>query len=91
MYSIEILLKNSPMPLSIQRKTAETAAAVYGEVISAMQTGGNDRLLEFTCERQSDKKIAFFVSQVVGVQTYEKSGTPAAGKAAGFAAILDRE
>jgi hypothetical protein len=42
-------------------------------------------ILELTCEQQTYKKAALFVSDIAAVQTYNKSSTQATGRAAGFA------
>ena len=84
MYVIEILLKNTAMPLSVQRKTVEEATTVYQQVLAAMQS--NDRsLLELACDRQPEKKIAVMTDLIVATQMYEKSGAAASGKTPGFA------
>jgi DNA-binding FadR family transcriptional regulator len=83
MYVIEILLKNTAMPLSV-RKTVEEATTVYQQVLAAMQS--NDRsLLELACDRQPEKKIAVMTDLIVATQMYEKSGAAASGKTPGFA------
>ncbi len=50
MYVIEILLKNTAMPMSVQRKTVEEATTVYQQVLEAMKSGDRN-LLELTCDR----------------------------------------
>ncbi|PSB54381.1 hypothetical protein [Chamaesiphon polymorphus] len=86
MYVIEILLKNTAMPMSVQRKTAEEATTVYQQVLEAMKAG-NPSLLELTCERQPEKKIAVATDSIVAAQMYEKSGAAASGKTPGFVAF----
>jgi hypothetical protein len=86
MYVIEILLKNTAMPMSVQRKTVEEATTVYQQVLAAM--GSSERsLLELSCDRQPEKKIAVMTDLIVAAQMYEKSGGAAAGKTTGFAAF----
>jgi hypothetical protein len=86
MYIIEILLKNTAMPMSVQRKTVEEANTVYQQVLAAMQS--NDRsLLELSCDRQPEKKIAVMTDLIVAAQMYEKSGAAASGKTPGFMAF----
>jgi hypothetical protein len=83
MYVIEILLKNTAMPMSVQRKTVEEATTVYQQVLAAM--GSTERaLLELSCDRQPEKKIAVMTDLIVAAQIYEKSGGAAAGKTTGF-------
>ena len=87
MYVIEILLKNTAMPMSVQRKTVEEATTVYQQVLAAM--GSSERgLLELSCDRQPEKKIAVMTDLIVAAQMYEKSGGAAAGKTTGFASFI---
>ncbi len=88
MYVIEILLKNTAMPMSVQRKTVEEATAVYQQVLEA--TKSNDRsLLELACDRQPEKQIAVMTEAIVAAQMYEKSGAAASGKTPGFVAFTE--
>jgi hypothetical protein len=86
MYVIEILLKNTPMPMSVQRKTVEEATTVYQQVLAAINSA-SPKLLELTCDRQPEKKIAVATESIVGTQMYEKSGAAASGKTPGFVAF----
>jgi hypothetical protein len=38
MFTIDLTLKYTPMPLSVQRKSAEEAEATYQEIIKAMRS-----------------------------------------------------
>lgn len=88
MFIIDVFLKRSPMPLSVQRKTLEDAEAVYRQVLEAMQTG-NPQILELSCEQVPDKTVSFLSSEVCAVQKSQKSSTAtASGRAPGFAAAL---
>ena len=74
MYSIELTIKLSPMPLVVQRKEHGDAQKLYSEVIDFIQNG-NQRLLELTCEKVQDKKITVLVSEISAVQIYEKTSS----------------
>lgn len=88
MYIIDISLKLTPMPMSVQRKSAEDAEAVYEQVLEAMRSG-SPQILELTCEQVPDKKVSLLSSEICAVQVYQKSSTAAAsGRAPGFAAVL---
>ncbi|MGG6267665.1 hypothetical protein ACQ4M3_11595 [Leptolyngbya sp. AN03gr2] len=82
MYILELTLKGNPLGLSFLRKSAEAAEATFQEITTAMKGGGG--LLEFTCDRQTDKKIAVFADNIAAVQMYEKSSAAASGRPAGF-------
>ena len=84
MHIIEISLKFTPMPMSVQRKEAEDAEAVYKQVLEAINTG-SPSVLELNCEHQTEKKLALLTSEIAAVQTYEKSGATTGGKRPGFA------
>lgn len=87
MYVIDVTLKNSPITLSVQRKTEEDAKAVYQQVLEAIRSG-NSGTLELTCEQQIGKTVAVLVSEIAAVQMTEKSGTAtASGRPPGFFTI----
>jgi hypothetical protein len=86
MYSIDITLKLSPIPISVQRKEEEGAEALYQTIINAMRSP-NPELLELTCEKQTDKKVAIFSDQISAVIISQKSGAASTGRAPGFVAL----
>jgi hypothetical protein len=88
MYVIELVLRNVAMPVSVQRKEAADAEKLYQEVLAAVKANQSGHLIELTCEQQTEKKSAVWVSDVAAVQTYSKSGAPASGRATGFASAL---
>ena len=83
MYSIEIAIKLSPLPLIVQRKDHGEAKRLYSEIIEVIQNG-NQRLLELTCEKVEDKKITVLVSEIIAVQIYEKTSSSGTSKRPGF-------
>ncbi|MBE9040416.1 hypothetical protein IQ235_06390 [Oscillatoriales cyanobacterium LEGE 11467] len=87
MFTIDVMLKLAPLPLSVQRKTEEDASALYGQIHEAMKSG-TPQLLELTCDRQPEKKICVLTSEVCAVQISEKSGGATSGKQPGFFAAL---
>jgi DNA-binding FadR family transcriptional regulator len=88
MYVIEILLKNTAMPMSVQRKTIEEATTIYQQVLAAMRSH-DPSLLELACDRQPEKKIAVMTDSIVAAQIYEKSGAAASGKTPGFVSFVE--
>jgi len=82
-YSIELTIKLSPLPLIVQRKEHGGAKRLYSEVTDAMQKG-NQRFLELTCEKVEDKKITVLVSEIIAVQIYEKTSSSGSSKRPGF-------
>ena len=83
MYSIELTIKLSPLPLIVQRKEHRDAQRLYSEVRDSIQKG-NQRLLELTCEKVEDKKITVLVSEIIAVQMYEKTSSSGSSKRPGF-------
>jgi len=82
-YCIELALKLSPFPLSVQRKELRNAQNLYKEIKSAIENG-QPRILEISCEKLENKKIAVLVSEILAVQMYEKTAAAAGSKRPGF-------
>ena len=85
MYSLEISLRYSPFPLSIQKKNYEDVKRIYNEIKDLMQ--GNDQnsnLIELSCEKVQDKLITVLSKEVIAVQIYEKSAIAGGSKRPGF-------
>ena len=83
MYVIELALKLSPLPLSVQRKQLGDAKALYQKVRQCMEKE-HPRLLELTCEKVEDKKVTVLVADVLAVQIYEKTAASGGSKRPGF-------
>ncbi len=83
MYSLELTIKLSPLPLIVQRKEHGDAKRLYSEVIDTIQKG-NQRILELTCEKVEDKRITVLVSEIIAVQIYEKTSSSGSSKRPGF-------
>ena len=91
MYIVDITLKNTPASLSVQRNELDSAQATYQDVLNALQNG--DRaVVELTCDRQPEKKIAVLVEQISAIQIAEKSGSgTSSGRAPGFFALTESD
>ncbi len=83
MYVIELALKLSPFPLSVQRKDLDDAKALYQNVRQCMEKG-HPRLLELKCEKVEDKKVTVLVVELLAVQMYEKTAASVGSKRPGF-------
>jgi hypothetical protein len=89
MFIIEITLKNTPLSLSVQRKSSEDAEAAYQKVLTAIQAGGHE-ILQLTCDQQTEKKIGILSSEISAVQISVKSGSSSSsGKPPGFFAMVE--
>lgn len=90
MFMIDIVLKNTPSILSVQRKTVEDAETVYKEVVEAVKGGGTP-FMELTCEKETGKRVTFAVSEVVAIQVADKSSASPSGRPPGFFAMSAAE
>ncbi|MEM9266609.1 MAG: hypothetical protein AAGA46_13900 [Cyanobacteria bacterium P01_F01_bin.13] len=89
MYIVELSLKHTALPMSVQKKTQEAADEAYSTVLNALKTG-QPVILELSCDKQEGKKLSVLVSELAAVQVYEKSGgASSSGKAAGFFAMAN--
>lgn len=89
MFIIDVTLKNTPVALSVQRKTEEDAKTLYHQILEAMQSG-SPKILELTCEQQVGKTVGILVGEISAVQMSEKSSTAAAsGRPPGFFALAE--
>jgi hypothetical protein len=83
MYVVELSLRLTPMPVSVQRKELEAAQGLYEEVGRAIESG-EPKLLELHCEKDPHKRIRLLTAEVVAVQMFEKSTIGGSGKRPGF-------
>jgi hypothetical protein len=88
MFTIDLTLKNTPIPLSVQRKSAEEAEATYQEILKAMSSE-SPKLLQLSCDHQADKKIGVLSNQIGAVMVSQKSGAAGAGRTPGFFALAE--
>ena len=86
MYSIDVTFKLSPLPVSVQRKEQADADALYVTLINAMRSS-DPQVIELTCEKQTEKKVAITSDQICAVIISQKDGGAATGKVPGFAAF----
>ena len=85
MYSLEISLRYSPFPLSIQKKDYQDVKRTYDEIKDFMSGNNqNSPLIELSCEKVQDKLITVLAKEVISVQIYEKSAAAAGSKRPGF-------
>ncbi len=85
MFMIDVTLKNTPVSLSVQKKSADDAEALYQTLVAAMKSG-DAAVLEMTCDQQPGKKVSVVGSELAAVQISEKSSTStASGRPPGFA------
>ena len=84
MFTIELTLKHTAMPLSVQKKEQGEAEALYNSLTENLRNGSG-QLVEVTCDQQPHKRISVLASEIAAVQMFEKSGTAtASGRPPGF-------
>lgn len=88
MFGIDIIVKYTPTPLSVQRKSVEDAETIYKEVLEVIRSG-NPELLELACEKMPEKKIAIKTSEISAVQISQKSGAANTGRTPGFVTLAE--
>ena len=85
MYLLELSLRYSPFPVSIQKKDYDQAKRIYDEIKNTMNdNASNSNLIELKCEKVKDKLIAVRAQEVISVQIYEKSSVAGGAKRPGF-------
>ena len=90
MYSLELSMRYSPFPLSIQKKEFEDVKQIYDEIKNAMNENvESSKLIELRCDKVQDKLIAVRVKEVISVQMYEKSSVAGGAKRPGFSLDID--
>lgn len=82
MHTINIIVRNTAIPISIEKKEEEEAQNVYQELISAMKAE-NTQVIELTCDKQEGKKVAISGSAIVAAVMSQTSGANN-NRAAGF-------
>ena len=89
MFTIDIVLQDIPLPIQVQRKEAEGAESVYQEIMNAMRSGSAD-LIELTCDKDEDKKVAVKGNLICAISVNKKSGGMAEGRVPGFFAATNK-
>ena len=90
MYSLELSLRYSPFPLSIQKREFEDAKRIYEEIkISMNENMESSNLIELRCDKVQDKLISVIAKEIISVQIYEKSSVAGGSKRPGFSLNID--
>ena len=85
MYSLEISLRYSPFPISIQKKEYADVKRIYDSIKDYMEDNNHESpLIELKCDKVQDKLITVLAKEVISVQIYEKSAVAGGSKRPGF-------
>lgn len=87
MFTIDLLVRYIPVPLSVEKKEESEAQSIYQSILATIKNG-DVQVIELTCDKQTDKKIAVLSNQVSGVIISQKDAVSAGAKAPGFFAAL---
>lgn len=87
MITIDLLVRYIPVPLSVEKKEEAEAQALYNHILEAIKSK-ETQIIELTCDKQTDKKIAVISDQITGVVMSRKDGTSKGANAPGFFAAL---
>lgn len=85
MYTLELTLRYSPFPISIQKKEYDQIKQIFSEIKNSMRdTDNNSPLIELECEKMKGKLIAVLIKEIIAIQIYEKSAVAGGSKRPGF-------
>ena len=90
MYALELSLRYSPFPISIQKKEFDDVKRIYDEIKSHMnENSESSNLIELRCDKVQDKLISVKAKEIISVQIYEKSSVAGGSKRPGFSLNID--
>ena len=84
MFTLEVSLRYSPFPISIQKKEHDDVLRVFEQIKNAMRENADSVLIDLTCDKMSSKSIAILSKEIIAVQIYEKSSIAGGSKRPGF-------
>jgi len=84
MFTLELSLRYSPFPISIQKKEHDDVLRVFEEIKNAMRENSDSVLIDLKCDKMSSKSIAVLSREIIAVQIYEKSAIAGGSKRPGF-------
>ena len=83
MYKLELTLKYTPFPISIQKKEHSDILHLFNDIKNSMNNPENRNIIELKCDKIKDKLVAVIANEISSVQIYEKSSV-AGSKRPGF-------
>ena len=84
MYTLELTLRYSPFPISIQKKDYDHLLQVFTEIKTSMKDTNSSTLIDLECEKMKGKLISVLVKEIIAIQMYEKSAVAGGSKRPGF-------
>ena len=84
MYTLELTLRYSPFPISIQKKEYDDIAKIFEHIKNLIKENDNTTLIDLKCDKMESKSIAVLAKEIIAVQIYEKSAIVGGSKRPGF-------
>ena len=84
MFTLELSLRYSPFPISIQKKEHDDVLRLYEQIKNAMSEKADSVLIDLTCDKIKSKSITVLSKEIIAVQMYEKSAIAGGSKRPGF-------
>ena len=84
MFTLEVSLRYSPFPISIQKKEHDDVLRIFEEIKNVMRDNSNSVLINLTCDKMESKSIAVLSREIIAVRIYEKSAIAGGSKRPGF-------
>ena len=85
MYTLELTLRYSPFPISIQKKEYSQILEIFESIKRSMNNiDGSSNLIDLDCDKMKDKSIVVLSKEIIAAQIYEKSAIAGGSKRPGF-------
>ena len=84
MFTLELSLRYSPFPISIEKKEYDDVLRVFEQIKNAMRENADSVLIDLTCDKMQSKSISVLSKEIIAVQIYEKSEIAGGSKRPGF-------
>ena len=84
MFTLELSMRYSPFPISVQKKEHDDVLRVFEQIKNAMRDNADSVLIDLTCDKMNSKSVAVLSKEIIAVQIYEKSAIAGGSKRPGF-------
>tara|TARA_B100000212_G_scaffold266221_1_gene205724 strand:+ start:231 stop:497 length:267 start_codon:yes stop_codon:yes gene_type:complete len=84
MFTLELSLRYSPFPISIQKKEHDDVLRIFEEIKNSMRENKDSVLIDLKCDKMESKSLAVLSKEIIAVQIYEKSAIAGGSKRPGF-------
>ena len=84
MFTLDLSLRYSPFPISIQKKEHDDVLRLYEQIKNAMSENADAVLIDLTCDKMKSKSVSVLSKEIIAIQIYEKSAIAGGSKRPGF-------